>query len=344
MPDITIAKSVIPPGTRQRVEIPVAKLPTETWMSILVDVIHGAAPGPCLWLSAAIHGDELNGVEIIRRVINQVSPEELKGSLLAVPIVNVFGFIEQDRYLPDRRDLNRSFPGSKSGSLAARLANLFMTEVVSKCSYGIDLHTGSNHRANLPQIRGNLLDAETRRCAEAFGAPVMMHAQTRDGSLRHAATAKGIHVLLYEAGEPMRFDAQAIEIGTAGVLRVMSALKMFRLTRRKKARTASAISEESQWVRARRGGILRLEVELGQTVRRRERLGTIADAFGENQVIVKAPATGIIIGVTRNPLVHQGDAIIHLAHVTPSAPTIPPQDAAAFGDASTDAPKHPAEL
>jgi len=343
VPDITIAKTVVPPGTRQRVEIPVAKLPTETWMSILVDVIHGATPGPCLWLSAAIHGDELNGVEIIRRVIDQVAPDDLKGCLIAVPIVNVFGFIEQDRYLPDRRDLNRSFPGSKSGSLAARLANLFMTEVVSNCSYGIDLHTGSNHRANLPQIRGNLLDAETRRCAEAFGAPVMMHAQTRDGSLRHAATAKGIHVLLYEAGEPMRFDADAIEIGTAGVLRVMSALKMLKLPRRKKSKAVSAVSEESQWVRARRGGILRLEVELGQTVMRRDRLGTIADAFGDNQVVVKAPASGIIIGVTRNPLVHQGDAIMHLAHVTPTGQSSQEIDAGASGVASLIPPERPGE-
>ena len=234
MPDITIADTPVSPGRRQRIEIPVAKLPTETWMSILVDVVHGSAPGPCLWLSAAIHGDELNGVEIIRRVLEQVTPDKLHGCLISVPIVNVFGFIEQERYLPDRRDLNRSFPGSSTGSLAARLANLFMTEVVSHCTYGIDLHTGSNHRANLPQIRGNLVDPETRRCAEAFAAPVMIHAETRDGSLRHAATAKGIHVLLYEAGEPMRFDADAIEIGTEGVMRVMAAFNMIRLPKRKK--------------------------------------------------------------------------------------------------------------
>ena len=314
--DLTIAGIAIAPGTRRRVEIPVAKLPTDTWMSILVDVIHGASPGPCLWLSAAIHGDELNGVEIIRRVLKEVSAEKLKGSLLAVPIVNVFGFIDQERYLPDRRDLNRSFPGSKKGSLASRLANLFMTEVVKHCSHGIDLHTGSNHRTNLPQIRGNLLDDETRRCAEAFGAPVMMHAQTRDGSLRHAATAKGIHVLLYEAGEPLRFNEDAIAIGTQGVLQVMSQLKMIRGPRRsKRKRTTSAFTTESQWVRARRGGVLRLAVQLGQEVENRDAIATIADAFGEDQVTVKAPTSGIVIGVTQNPLVHQGDAIIHIARV-----------------------------
>jgi uncharacterized protein len=319
--EITIAQTTIPPGTRQRVEIPVARLPTETWMSILVDVINGSAPGPCLWLSAAIHGDELNGVEIIRRVLSELDSTDLKGCLISVPIVNVFGFMEQDRYLPDRRDLNRSFPGSKNGSLAARLANLFMTEVVSHCSHGIDLHTGSHHRANLPQIRGNLHDAETRRCAEAFQAPVMMHSQTRDGSLRHAATAKGIHVLLYEAGEPMRFDDDAIEVGTEGVLQVMAALRMIRPAKRRKQKPGSVVTEQSVWIRARRGGILRLDVELGQRVAHREKVGVIADAFGENKVTVKAPINGVVIGVTRNPLVHQGDAIVHIAHVAGTLPS-----------------------
>lgn len=341
MPDITIADTSIPPGTRQRVEIPVAKLPTETWMPILVDVIHGARPGPCLWLSAAIHGDELNGVEIIRRVLSRITLEELRGCLIAVPIVNVFGFIDQERYLPDRRDLNRSFPGSKSGSLAARLANLFMTEVVSHCSYGIDLHTGSNHRINLPQIRGNLADPETRRCAEAFGAPLMMHAQTRDGSLRHAATSKGIHVLLYEAGEPLRFNDDAISVGTEGVLQVMSALKMLRVAKRKKNKPVSAVSDESQWVRARSGGILRLDVELGQRVKRRDTVGVISDAFGEARVTVKASIDGMVIGLTQNPLVYQGDAIIHLARLVEE---VPPAVKSAHGEQVAARPSSAGEL
>lgn len=318
MSKIVIADTEVPAGQRRRIEIPVAKLPTETWMSVLVDVAHGARPGPCIWLSAAIHGDELNGVEIIRRVLERISPEELKGCVMSVPIVNVFGFIEQERYLPDRRDLNRSFPGSKGGSLAARLANLFMTEVVSHCSYGIDLHTGSNHRANLPQIRANLTDPETRRCAAAFQAPIMMHSETRDGSLRHAATSQGIHVLLYEAGEPLRFDEDAIEIGTQGVLQVMAALKMITLPKRKKRKFVSAVSEESLWLRARSGGILRLDVDLGQEVKHRQKMGIIADAFGDNRVTLKAPADGIVIGLTRNPLVHQGDAVVHIAKLKPT--------------------------
>ncbi len=313
MPEVIRISGVdVEPGRRKRVDIPAARLPTDTWLSLPIEVLNGIKPGPRLWLSAAVHGDELNGVEIIRELLEKLDPLTLRGSLIAAPIVNVHGFIQQSRYLPDRRDLNRSFPGSLQGSLAARLAHLFMHEVVMQCSHGIDLHTGSNYRTNLPQIRANLQDAETRRCAEAFGAPVMVHSQTRDGSLRQAATKRGIHVLVYEAGEPMRFDAESIRLGVRGVLRVMTALEM-RTSKAKRKPPASVEVTESTWVRARRSGILRLQVELGQRVARRETLGVIADAFGENQSRVKAPADGLILGFTNNPLVNRGDGIFHVA-------------------------------
>jgi len=267
-----------------------------------------------MWVSAAVHGDEVNGVEIIRRVLERIEPDSLKGCLIAVPIVNVFGFIQQSRYLPDRRDLNRCFPGSDRGSLASRLAHLFMTEIVDRCQYGIDLHTGSHYRTNLPQIRANLEDEETRRCAVAFGAPAMMHAATRDGSMRHAATARGVNMLLYEAGEPLRFAQDAIRIGTTGVLRVMRSLRM--IASAPKAKTTHPIEiADSSWVRARRGGILRLDAGLGDRVQKSARLGVIADTFGDNPVSVRAPWGGIVIGHTVNPLVNQGDAIVHLAKV-----------------------------
>ena len=308
---LKIKGTTVPPGTRQRLEIPAARLPTDTWLSLPIEVVNGARSGPNLWLSAAVHGDELNGVEIIRRVLERLDPKRLAGAVIAVPIVNVFGFISQSRYLPDRRDLNRSFPGSANGSLAARLANLFMTEVVSQCGYGIDLHTGSNHRSNLPQIRANLEDGETRRIAEAFGAPAMVHSSLRDGSLRQAATKRGIHVLVYEAGEPMRFEEGVIELGYRGILRVMSALEM----RKQKARRrfAPVVVWNTTWVRARRGGIFRLGVELGQEVETTHPLGFIADAFGGNRVVVKSPTDGMVIGHTNNPLVTRGDALVHLA-------------------------------
>ncbi|MEQ8963814.1 MAG: succinylglutamate desuccinylase/aspartoacylase family protein, partial [Coleofasciculus sp. C2-GNP5-27] len=153
---LTIGGITVAPGERKRTEIPVARLPTQTLLSLPITVINGVEAGPRLWISAAIHGDEINGVEIIRQVLERINPSQLHGVLIAVPIVNVFGFIEQSRYLPDRRDLNRSFPGSPRGSLASRLADLFMTEVVSRCTHGIDLHTAAQHRTNLPQIRANL--------------------------------------------------------------------------------------------------------------------------------------------------------------------------------------------
>lgn len=224
---IVIAESAIAPGKRRRLDIPVSRLPTQTSISLPVIVLNGQKPGPRLWLSAAIHGDEINGVEIIRQVLEKIQPKQLQGTLLAVPVVNVFGFIEQSRYLPDRRDLNRSFPGANNGSLASRLAYLFMKEIVNNSTHGIDLHTAASPRINLPQIRANLEDEHTQLFAKAFGAPLMIHATTRDGSLRQAASQKGIPILLYEAGEALRFDGEAIRIGVEGIMRVMEYLGMY---------------------------------------------------------------------------------------------------------------------
>lgn len=303
-------------GERKRLKLPVSRLPTETWLELPVEVLHGIKPGPRLWLSATVHGDELNGVEIIRRVLQELRPSELAGTIIAVPIVNVFGFINQSRYLPDRRDLNRSFPGSPRGSMASRLAHLFMTTVVSQCSYGIDLHTGSNHRTNLPQIRADLSDPETLRIAQAFRAPVIVETHTRDGSLREAASKRGICTLLYEGGEPLRFDPEAITVGVEGILRVMAKLKMRPLSGVRKRRPSLQLSQ-TNWVRARRGGVLRLEVEPGQIVERRQRLGVIADSFGEDSVQVRSPSAGMVIGLVNNPLVNQGDAVVHIGGPLP---------------------------
>ncbi|AFZ35605.1 Succinylglutamate desuccinylase/aspartoacylase [Stanieria cyanosphaera PCC 7437] len=309
---IEIAKEIIEPGQLRRLDIPVSRLPTQTMLSLPVTVINGKQAGPKLWLSAAIHGDELNGVEIIRQVIEQVQPEKLAGTLIAVPIVNLFGFIEQSRYLPDRRDLNRSFPGSETGSLASRLANLFMREIVKHSTHGIDLHTAAIHRMNLPQIRANLEDSETYCCAQAFNAPIMMHAITRDGSLRQAATNQGIPVLLYEGGEALRFEPYAIEVGVTGVLRVMQYLGMAQFPQLPPPITSVEI-RQSKWIRAFRGGIFHREVSLGQQVEKKQPLGFITDAFGEDKSIIRASVSGIVIGYNQNPLVNQGDGMINLA-------------------------------
>ncbi|MGF1480142.1 MAG: succinylglutamate desuccinylase/aspartoacylase family protein [Cyanophyceae cyanobacterium] len=310
---LDIAGEAIAPGERRHIEIPVARLATQTMLSLPVIALNGTQPGPRLWLSAAIHGDEINGVEIIRQVLAQIEPQQLRGTLIAVPIVNVFGFIEQSRYLPDRRDLNRAFPGSATGSLASRLAHLFMQEIVSRSTHGIDLHTAAVPRTNLPHIRANLQDAETYRCAKAFGAPLMIHATTRDGSLRQAAANKGIPTLLYEAGEALRFDDAAIRAGVAGVRQVMGTLAMYKAP--DSTPTDSVEVRQSKWVRAPRSGIFRLEVALGERVEKKQQLGVIADVFGETNVQVRSSMNGIVIGHTQNPLVNQGDGIVHVAIV-----------------------------
>jgi uncharacterized protein len=308
---IEIAKEIITPGQLHRFELPVSRLATKTLVSLPVTVVNGIEPGPKLWLSAAIHGDELNGVEIIAQIVGRVNPQKLRGTIIAVSIVNVFGFIEQSRYLPDRRDLNRSFPGSENGSLASQLANLFMREIVSHSTHGIDLHTAAVHRINLPQIRANLESEITYRCAKAFGAPLMIHSKTIPGSLRHSATKKGLPVLLYEAGEALRFDPLAIEVGVRGILRVMNCLEMYQDESITPANSLE--SRNIKWMRASCGGIFHLEVNLGEKVTKRQELGFITNAFGEKRVPVRATVNGIVISYTQNPLVNQGDAIINLA-------------------------------
>ena len=317
--ELTIGGQAIAPGKRVQLEVPVTRLPMGTDLSLPITVIRGRRPGPCLWLSAAIHGDELNGVEIIRRVIRPLKPARLRGTVIAVPVVNIFGLLEQSRYLPDRRDLNRSFPGSPRGSLAARLAAIFMQEVVSHCTHGIDLHTGALHRTNLPQIRANLQDAETYRCAQAFGAPILVQAAMRDGSLRQAAAQRHIPTLLYEGGEALRFSETAIALGVDGIRRVLDYLGMYPLTPPLPP-VASVQAQETRWARASRGGFWHCLVTLGQSVARRQALGFITDASGNKAVEVRSPLDGWVIGLAQNPLVHQGDALAHVAAIAPVAP------------------------
>ncbi|WP_278257741.1 succinylglutamate desuccinylase/aspartoacylase family protein [Nocardioides convexus] len=288
-------------------------------VSLPVRVLHGREDGPTVWVNAAIHGDEVLGVEVIRQVMATLSARTFRGTLVAVPVVNVLGFMTGDRYLPDRRDLNRSFPGSARGSLASRIAHLFMTEVVSKCDVGIDLHTAADRRANLPQIRADLDDPRTRESAEVFGAPVMLHARLRDGSLRQAGRDRGATVLLYEAGEALRFDEDAIAVGVRGVRRVLGSLGMIDDEPAPDDGPVEVVeSRASGWVRARGTGILHLDVHLGEWVEAGQRLGGLSDTFGRRVRLVHADRPGIVIGLTRAPIVNAGDALVHVA--TPHTP------------------------
>jgi hypothetical protein len=313
-PDITINGVVVQRGQRVTVDLPAAQLYTHAPVAMPVQVISGRKAGPRLFVSAAIHGDEINGVEVIRRLLKLPALKRLRGTLIAIPVVNVHGLIHHSRYLPDRRDLNRSFPGTERGSLAARLAHLFMTEIVEQCTHGIDLHTGAIHRSNLPQVRANLDDEETSRLAHAFGVPVLINADVRDNSLREAAAELGMPMLLYEAGEALRFDELAIRAGVKGIVNVMRALDMLPVrSGRHRAPPTPVIARSSTWVRAPVSGILRTVVPLGARVDKDTLMGVLSDPFGERESAVRAPAEGIVIGRTVLPLANEGEALFHIA-------------------------------
>ena len=304
----------IPTRSRQVIELELPPLYVHSPLTMPVHVIRGAKEGPRLFVSAAIHGDEINGTEIIRRLLNHPALKRLRGILVAVPIVNIYGIIHQSRYLPDRRDLNRSFPGSPRGSLAARLADLFMREIVNPCTHGIDLHTGAIHRSNLPQIRANLDDPETNRLAVSFGVPVLLNSNIRDGSLRESAAEQGIPMLLYEAGEALRFDEVSIRAGVKGIINVMRSLEMLPALRSKRKKPYEPyIARSSSWIRAPASGLFRKVSAMGSRVKRGEILGLIDDPFGREHNEVIASVGGIIIGCSEIPLVHEGEALFHIA-------------------------------
>lgn len=313
------------PGETGLVDLPVAPMYTHDDLSISVQVIAGKSPGPTLFISAAIHGDEINGVEIIRRLLKHRAMKSLRGNLLAIPIVNVYGFLNHTRYLPDGRDLNRSFPGSDNGSLTGRVAHTFFQQIVQQCTHGIDLHTGARHRGNFPQIRADLDDPETRRMTEAFAVPLAINSQIRDGSLRECATEAGIPVILYEAGEALRFDEGYIAAGVKGVINVMRSIGMLRETRRKKPPPLPIISYKTAWVRAPESGILRTLVPLGAMVTEGQTLAWVADPFGEGETEVVAPNDGVVIGRTNLPLVYAGDAAFHIAQYGKKISTVEKQ-------------------
>ena len=313
---LVIHQQSIQPGCQVMIDLPLPRLTTQTQVTMPIHVIRGKKSGPRLLVCAAIHGDELNGIEIIRRLLKQSALNRLCGDLIAVPMVNVYGIIHSTRNLPDRRDLNRSFPGSKKGALAERLAELFMSEVVTKCTHGIDLHTGAIHSSNLPQIRADLDHAETLALAKSFNAPVLLNANLRNGSLRQAATQAGIPILLYEGGEALRFDETAIRAGLQGILNVMRHLGMLSAQKiRKPSATKSLIANNSQWIRASGSGIFSATKLLGESIQRNDVLGIINDPFSSREIPVIAPCSGLIIGRSELPLVHEGEAVFHIAQL-----------------------------
>jgi predicted deacylase len=301
-------------GQRVTVDLPVAQLYTHTELNIPLQVVRGRRDGPVVLLCAAIHGDELNGVEIIRRLLRHRALGRLRGTVIAAPVVNVFGFIHRSRYLPDRRDLNRCFPGSERGSLGSRVAELFKREVVDRCTHLVDLHTGAIHRSNLPQVRADMDDPQIAALARAFGLPVILDSSPLEGSLREVAAAAGIPAIVYEAGEALRFEEASIRAGVRGCVRVLRHLGMLPPSRRgRDAAWEPFVARSSQWVRAEIDGVFRPHAELGAHVQKGDLLGVVGSPMGEGEVEIRAPAPGVLIGRNNIPLVNEGEALFHIA-------------------------------
>lgn len=313
MENLVIGETEIPRGVDITVDLKLPKL-YHSPMKLPIRIIRGKKDGPTVFVSAAIHGDELNGIEIIRRLRKLSVLKRLKGTLILVPIVNTYGVTTLSRYMPDRRDLNRSFPGSKKGSLASRIAKIFFDEIVSKCNFGIDLHTASIHKSNLPQIRTNLNNEFTYNLAKVFEAPVVLHSELREGSLREEAQNIDIPVLLYEAGEALRFDEKSIRIGVKGIINVLRELEMLpKIISKKKRFKNPIILRSSQWIRSTESGILRTIKALGDTVKENEIIAYVDEPLDDEVFEIRATFDGVIIGKSEIPLIQEGDAIFHIA-------------------------------
>lgn len=306
------------PGESTQIQLEAASLFDYTQLNIPVEIICGKLGGPTLFISAAIHGDEINGIEIIKRIFQKTALlKKLHGTLILIPVVNIFGFNNKSRYLPDRRDLNRCFPGNAKGSMGARIAHLFMKQIVSQCTHGIDLHTGGLHRTNLPQIRACLDDPQTAALAKGFGVPVVIDSSLRDGSLREAARKRKVATLLFEGGEALRFNESVIRAGVRGCLSVMRHISMLPPGKSSsKPAGKTFVAKGSYWVRAAHSGSFIASKRIGDEVKENERLAVISDPFGRGEVEIRADDGGIIIGMSTIPLVNKGDAMIHIASFT----------------------------
>ena len=309
-PPMRLLGAEVYPGTSQRLSWAATELFEGVPVSTPVLVINGARPGPTLCLTAAVHGDELNGIEMVRRIMHDISPDKLSGAIIGVPIVNVQGFRRGSRYLPDRRDLNRYFPGNATGSAAARIAYSFFENVVMHCDALIDIHTGSFERANLPQIRADLRNPDVVELTQGFGATVILHSTPGVGTLRHAATSAGIPTVTLEAGGPLQLELNEVKHGVKGIETLISSLGMTK--RRSFWGDPEPVYYRSSWVRADSGGILLSDVGLGTTVRKGDLLGSITDPMSNARTEVRSPYTGRIIGMARNQVVMPGFAAFHV--------------------------------
>ena len=309
---ITINKHEVGPGKHKEIQLNIARLPTYTNIDLPVHVYRGQEKGPGLLLTGGLHGDELNGVEIIRRMIANDMLMPQRGTVIAIPLVNVYGFIQNVRGLPDGKDINRSFPGVKGGSLARLLAYTLMNKIVPQIDYGVDFHTGGAARANYPQIRCVLDDDKNIELAKAFNAPFVINSSLIDKSFRKAAYKKDKHILVYETGESTRFDESGIQEGIEGTMRLMKYLKM--KEQAPEADHQTEIYKKTTWVRAKYAGLFQPKIKLGQRVEQGQQLGYVTDPYGNERFKSSCPHDGRVIGLNFAPVVHKGDALLHLAY------------------------------
>lgn len=312
MPDIIkINDTNIGLGETVNLDLNIARLPTHTVIDLPVKIIRAATDGPVLLLTGGLHGDEINGIEIIRRILSHNLNILEKGTIIAVPLVNIYGFIQNVRGVPDGKDINRSFPGKKTGSLANLVAYTLMTELIPHINFGIDFHTGGASRANYPQLRCTFDIEKNVELANAFCPPVIMHSSLIEKSFRKAAFKKKKHILVYETGESLRFDEFGINLGVQGTLRLMKHLGMIKNAPEPELK--SQIFEKSSWIRARNAGLFKPKIELGERVEKRQLIGRISDPFGQENFKIFSNYRGKIIGLNNNPIVHKGDALMHIA-------------------------------
>lgn len=302
----------IEPGKQERLAVNIAKLPSRHDIDLNIMVARAKEEGPVLLLMGGVHGDEINGVEIVRRMIERDLHIPTRGTVIAIPVLNIYGFVHFSRYVPDGKDVNRSFPGSKSGSLASRVAHYFTKDILPLINYGLDFHTGGAERVNYPQVRCSFKDEKALKLAETFGAPFILNSKYRKGSLRSTAARRNKSFLVYEAGESIRLDEFAIEEGIKGAQRVMYELGM---QEEKPAPSQESIKlNSSGWLRASHSGIFKAEVKSGDYIKRNQLIGIISDPFDQFRKRVKARKSGYVIGLNNHPVVHQGDALLHIGY------------------------------
>lgn len=308
---ISINGETIAPEQNKQVHINIARLPTGTLIDIPVHVFNGKKAGPTVLVQAGLHGDEINGVETLRRMLQDNRFNIKKGAVIVVPILNVFGFIHFSRDVPDGKDVNRSFPGSRVGSLASRIAHAYTSEILPQIDFGIDLHTGGGQRHNYPQIRYSADDAKSKQLAEAFNAPFYFASRLIAGSFRKTTFKMGIPTIVYEAGESMRFDEKSIEKGIQGIQNVLNSLGMLSKSEIGKQKR-SIHFESTRWVRASRAGMFVPEIENGKQVAKGQTLGQVTDTFAKKNKKIKAPFDGHVFCVNHQAVVNQGDALFHI--------------------------------